>query len=232
LQTLEEEDPARHQLTPTTIGPLVDKAIVYIKQQLQETQQQPQNNHYISSIVNAVASCFPRKRNQGPQLAVPSFCSNNHNNRSILSFLRPQNGDNGMGGLSRVLSYSDGRWLCESHMFEASGTEELEEYVESQEGSIDLQLATIAIDLSSLLQVDILATTLDQGVHVFDLSLNFSWNPSRQDLRIALQHLSRCYASDLQINGTTLNLRQSPLEYGRDPFAHQLAVHTIGDSSG
>lgn len=233
LESLEEDDLARQQLTPTIIGPLVDKAIAYIqKQQLQEPQQQPQNNHCISSILNAIATCFPRKRNQEPQLVVPSFSSSNHNNRSILSYLRPQNGDSGVGGLSRFLSYSDGRWLCESHMFEASDTEELEEYVESQEGTIDLQLATIAIDLSSLLQVNTLATTLDQGVHVFDLSLNFTWSPSRQGLRTALQHLSRCYASDLQINGTTLNLRQSPLEYGRDPFAHHLAVHTIGDSSG
>lgn len=206
-----------HQLTPATVGPLVDKAITYIHYQMFLELKQ-QDNHYLRSFAKVLASLFQAKQSQ------------ESHSISVSSFLQLQNKDNGLGGLNRVLFYSEARWLCQSHAFEISNTEELEKFVQSRGGTIDLQLATITISVDSLSQVNTFAATLDHGGHFFDISLKFSWSPSRSELQSALQHLSKCRANVLQIDGATFSSQQRPQEYSRDPFVRHLGVN--GQSSG
>lgn len=78
---------------------------------------------------------------------------------------------------------------------------------------------TIAINLDSLALVNTFATALAHCNFTFDLSLNFTWDPSKLQVWTALEHLSECDTGVLLINRMTLNFRQGPLEYGRDLFA-------------
>lgn len=147
---------------------------------------------------------------------------------SVRSFLCLPCDDNGLGGLNRSSFLTGTQWLCQSHFnraFTHFNTEVLEEYVRSQGGSIDLQLGTISIGLSSPLKVDMFATTLVQGDRFFDLSLS-SHGAHRIGTANPLQHLSRSHNSVLQINGVTLNVQQCPQEYGRDIFAVQMGFRS------
>lgn len=142
----------------------------------------------------------------------------------LFFFSLPTN-DNGMGGLDRVLSDWRARWLCRSHAFLGRNTDALEKYVRSQGGSISLQLSTITISLTFLMQVEAFSTAVAQSNHVFDLSLNLTWNPSRCELQDTLQCVSQCRASILEIHGAAFDLQQKSWEYSSDLYARHLGVN-------
>ncbi|KFH70893.1 hypothetical protein MVEG_03740 [Podila verticillata NRRL 6337] len=194
LQILEsfEGQAIQYQLAPETIGALVDKAIAYISEQERSQDLEP-------NVTMSAAST-----------------------QHMQSFFRPRNCDNGMGSLNRVIIFRSVKWLCQRHAFKDCRTTSLVEYIHSHGGSIDLQLANITINLGSLLDVNTFVTTVAQSNHTFDLSLDFTWNPSRVELQAALDQLSELKPYVLQINGATLDFGQSPTEYGRDPFARHI----------
>lgn len=84
--------------------------------------------------------------------------------------------------------------------------------------------------MDSLSQVDTFATALEQSNHIFDLSINFSWSPSRQELEATLEHLSKCAICVLEINGAAL--AHSQWGHSRDLFAHYFGVNIIQYRSG
>lgn len=146
-----KDEVVHHQLTPATIGPLIDRSIAYIhKYQSMEKQPKRRSATYPGPIENVFASSFPRGRNQA---SLSKVAMNTRSNiRSIHSFLRPQNGDIGMGDLNRVLSPMTGRWICKNHASIYSNTEAVEKYVLSHGGCVHKQLSTITIHLDSLFQ--------------------------------------------------------------------------------
>lgn len=66
------------------------------------------------------------------------------------SLLRPQNGDNGMGNLSRVIVYSEVKWLCRYHSLINFNNESLALYIQSQGESVDFQMSAIAVKVEEL----------------------------------------------------------------------------------
>lgn len=144
----------------------------------------------------------------------------------VRSFVRPQHGDNSMGGLNRVLALTKARWLCKSHAFVGPNNEALEGYVRSRGGSIHLQMATITIDFSSLSEANAFAAAFFQGGRFFDLSINFTWSISKKELQTSLQQICKCQPSVLQIEGKAFTVEQGPREYSGDPLAFQLGTGT------
>lgn len=136
------DNPIQHWLTPETLEPLINKAIAYTQEQLSlESQSKRQDNYYMGYLADMVTSLFRRRRSQESQ-PKKYMC--------VRSFVRPQHGDNGLGGLNRVLALKKARWLCKSHAFVRPSNEALEGYARSRGGNIDLQMTTITIDFSSL----------------------------------------------------------------------------------
>lgn len=215
--------PVQHSLTPETLGPLINQAIAYIRELLSiQSQRTHQTSYPLRSIANAVASCFTQQRDQVPQ---PNVSTSGPITRTIRSFLRLQNGDNGMGGLNRILCPHTMRYLCQGHAFVHSDIKALEQYVLSLGGSIDLQLSTIGIDFHSMLQVDTFTAAAVQCNHLFDLSLDFKWSPSRKELQDFLEQIAHCKASTIHIKGVTTDSHQSSPEYTRDLFARHLGIN-------
>lgn len=215
--------PVQHSLTPAILGPLINQAIAYIREQLSvQSQQTHQTSYSLRSIANAVVSCFTQQRDQVSQ---PNMSTSGPITRSIRSFLRLQNGDNGMGGLNRILCPHTMRYLCQGHAFVHSDIEALEQYVLSLGGSIDLQLSTIGIDFHSMLQVDTFTAAAVQCNHIFDLSLDFKWSPSRKELQSFLEQIAHCKSSTIHIEGLTADSHQSSSEYTRDLFACHLGIN-------
>lgn len=213
----------QHHMTPATIGPLVDKAIAYIHMLQSIETPSLKSSFYFRFIRNDLASSFQWDRYQELHL---NESMNGTNTRTFDSFLRKRTGDTGMGGLNRVLSGMTARWLCQRHVLETYGTEKLEQYVGSQGGGMDLQLA-ITMDLDSLTQVDAFATTLSQNNRCFDLSVNLTWSPSMNEVLAAIKYFSKCHSTVLQINGapqSILNRQQSLRESSRDPFASHMGL--------
>lgn len=217
----------QHQLTPESLGPLVDKCIAYIRErQGQDSDPSQQTDQYLRSKANIFTSCFQREQNQGLH---PNESMTGSNARPFHSFLRLQYGDNGMGGLNRTLLNATARWLCPNHaLIYFSDVEAVEKYVRCQGGSIDLQHSTIAMDLRSLSEVDTFAAARTYKICTFDLSLDFTWNPSRKELQAALKQVSESGASILELNGATLNTRQGSVEYSQDMFALHISIHSNG----
>jgi hypothetical protein len=137
----------------------------------------------------------------------------------VRSFVRPQHGDNSMGGLNRALALTKARWLCKSHAFVGPSNEALEGYVRSRGGSIHLQMATITIDFSSLSEANAFAAAFFQGGRFFDVSISFTWSMSKKELQTSLQQICKCQPSVLQIEGKAFTVEQGPREYSGDPLA-------------
>ncbi|KAG0021193.1 hypothetical protein BGZ81_009042 [Podila clonocystis] len=168
-------DDSGNRLTKNTIRPLVDKAIDYLD-----------------------GLSLPLRGSEKWLTERESV--------AIRDFLVVPDGGNVLGGLYRYTTkYDTWTWVCKQHAHEwiAPGTlEALVDFVHGCGGQVDLQEATISIELQSRQQADQFCTLLNGTEQRFHVSITLRWRDvSRHGLDTILQEIATAKVQHLDLDG-------------------------------
>ncbi|KAG0349543.1 hypothetical protein BG004_004396 [Podila humilis] len=222
-----------HQLTPQTIRPLVDKAIAYIHQLLDEKSApaEPSSTtptNILKSFTKKISAHFQKPKYE----LVPRKWMLAPDTRKLRTFLNLKNfrdDDDGVGGLYRTLYISSclyTRWFCPDHALERCDLATLQEFVRVHGGIVNLQQGTLTLSLNSSAHCRAFLSALASTKHIFDLRLDLRWSLTLPELSIVLQQLMQCRIGMLQIDGGSLDsLHRYPPEYTKDLIVSNLKGH-------
>ncbi|KAF9309334.1 hypothetical protein BG003_009875 [Podila horticola] len=137
-----------------------------------------------------------------------------------------------VANLHRCISHSqDVFWTCQRHKEQSFGhgsqLAQLRDFVRSNGGDLDMQQATLKVDLGSPAMVDQLRTYLTSTSHIFDLSIKLNWKPTRRYVRRLCLDFAKTKTVSLEIDGITPDLHpQSSLQCSKDIFADSIIPKT------
>ncbi|KAI9237519.1 MAG: hypothetical protein BYD32DRAFT_436550 [Podila humilis] len=183
---------ARNHITKDTIGPLIDKSISYLE-----------------------------------TLSLPPFRSEKWRESlksdAIKDFLVVPENSNPLGGLDRYTAPGGSLyWTCSQHgrQWLPSGTwEALMDFVQGYGGHIDMQQATLSIELHSTQQADQFCVLLDNTKQRIDVTIKFGWSASHRDLENTVRKIADTKVEHLALDGVTHSMHpQGNIEYGKDLF--------------
>ncbi|KAI9241322.1 MAG: hypothetical protein BYD32DRAFT_448802 [Podila humilis] len=164
---------ARHSLTDTNIGALVDKSISYL---------------------------FPKvflptgKLTRISLSASETWC--------VRSFLRSSHMDNGLGGLLRTVINKKSRWLCHGHSFYPLVTKDLLDFGTQYRTRLHKQLGSLNIVLTSASESRAFCARLQGIQYLYELSISLHWNATLTELQDCLGGIGgRCGVKVLHIDG-------------------------------
>lgn len=186
------------QISETAIEPLVDKAIAYLEQL-------------------SLATWFPRLELSQPESI------------EVEVYLDVQDGDNTQGNLHRYKTKSDSIcWMCHDHasqLLNPRYLELLKQYVTGHQGDVDMQKATIRVELESASESDQFCSLLERVMHTFKISIKVNWEATR------IQVITLCWRLGstmvLEIDGITLDIHpQDHIQYMEDLILDQIFPHT------
>ncbi|KAF9028748.1 hypothetical protein BGZ52_007737 [Haplosporangium bisporale] len=174
-------------LTKDTLGPLVDKALAYIQE-------------------------------LSPPKWEKRFVLTHNLSASIKTHLDAQQGDNGESNLQRYITYGQRvYWMCESHthqFFDTQYLRELQTFVHSRGGNVDMQQAMLKITLTSAAEADHLRTLLRLAKCTLNLSIKLAdWQVTRSYMQEFCLDVEKTGTVILEIDGITPDIR--PPECGR-----------------
>ncbi|KAF9308076.1 hypothetical protein BG003_011651, partial [Podila horticola] len=196
-------DPDGNLLTKDTIEPLVNKAIGYLEE------------------------LSPPRRSQISLTERESI--------AITEFLAVPDGRNALGGLYRHTDQHNNHWFwyCKQHAHQwlTPGTlDMLVNFVHNSGGQVDMQLATLRIELHSRSQMDQFWTLLNDVKPTFHgISVMIGWkDASRQDLEGILQKVGAAGVHHLELSGVPYDTHlQGTIDYRTDIFASLLQKHVV-----
>ncbi|KAF9387203.1 hypothetical protein CPC16_007178, partial [Podila verticillata] len=174
-------------LTKDTLGPLVDKALAYIQE-------------------------------LSPPKWEKRFVLTHNLSASIKTHLDAQQGDNGESNLHRYITYGQRvYWMCESHthqFFDTQYLRELQTFVHSRGGNVDMQQAMLKVTLTSAAEADHLRTLLRLAKCTLNLSIKLAdWQVTRSYMQEFCLDIEKTGTVILEIDGITPDIR--PPECGR-----------------
>ncbi|KAI9238449.1 MAG: hypothetical protein BYD32DRAFT_480283 [Podila humilis] len=168
-----------NHITKDTIGPLIDKSISYL-------QALP------------VAKCDRQFFWSMKSPAIKDF------------FVVPD-GSNSLGGLCRSTQPANiQRWTCQEHQYQwlsPGAIKTLADFVQGCGGHIDIQRASLSIDLYSSHQAEQLCTLIKNTSQGMDIKIKINWNASRQDLDNLLRDIVNADVYNVELDGVTHNMR-------------------------
>ncbi|KAG0082740.1 hypothetical protein BGZ93_009208 [Podila epicladia] len=185
-------------LTQKTIQSLVDKAILYLIQ------------------------LAPPKSIMEPGLT-------RHQSAAIKVYLQE---GGAVADLHRYINHSqDVFWMCQHHKRQSFGhgsrLAQLKYFVRDHGGNLDMQQATLKVEVGSPIDVDRLRTLLASTNHIFDLSIKLNWKPTRRYLRQLCLDLAKTKTITLEIDGITPDIYpQDSLQCSKDIFADSIIPET------
>ncbi|KAF9298899.1 hypothetical protein BGZ74_009188 [Mortierella antarctica] len=185
-------------LTQKTIQSLVDKALLYLIQ------------------------LAPPKSIMEPGLT-------RHQSAAIRAYLQE---GGAVAGLHRCINHSqDVFWTCQHHKQQSFGhgsqLAQLRYFVRNHGGDLDMQQATLRVELGTPVEVDRLRTHLTSTNHIFDLSIKLNWKPTRRYLRQLCLDLAKTKTISLEIDGITPDIYpQNSLQCSKDIFADSIIPKT------
>ncbi|KFH63286.1 hypothetical protein MVEG_10696 [Podila verticillata NRRL 6337] len=186
-----------NRITKDTIGPLIDKSINY----LQALPVSKCEKQYFWSMKNA----------------------------AIMDFLVVPNGNNSLGGLFRsTISVNEQHWTCQQHGHQRllPGTfEALVSFVQGCGGHIDIQRASLSIELRSRHQAKQLCILIKNTNQRMDISIKINWNASRRDLGDLLRDIFDTKVQNVNLDGVSQSMHpQGHAEYRSDIIANCISV--------
>ncbi|KAF9377275.1 hypothetical protein CPC16_011915 [Podila verticillata] len=135
-------------------------------------------------------------------------------------------------GLHRCINQSqDVSWMCRHHKQQSFGHGSqlalLKNFVRNHGGLIDMQQATLRVELSSPNEMDQFSAHLTSTNYIFDLSIKLNWKPLRRYIRRFCLDLAKTKTIALEIDGITLDLHpQDSLQCSKDIFANSVIPKT------
>lgn len=127
----------------------------------------------------------------------------------IKEYLVVQNGGDTGGDLHRYIRSSQFlSWRCRTHAqqyLEHGSFESLQEFVHNHGGHIDIQKATLRVELESATAAEQFRIVLSDTLHRFDLSVKLNWKATRSDIEELCSNFAKTKAFILEIDGITLD---------------------------
>ncbi|KAF9321349.1 hypothetical protein BG006_002633 [Podila minutissima] len=178
-----------------TITHLVDRAIAYL--------------HELS---------LPQERNPAPTGDQAAM---------IKSFLDLQGGGNPDSNLIPcIASDHQVHWMCQEHAHQhvdQGCLQELQDFVSSHGGHVDMQQATLSVELGSESETDEFRRLLTGTKYAFDISLTIRWNPTRANIRELCLDIGKTNAVFLEIDGVTPDIQpREYVQYSVDIFCDKI----------
>lgn len=180
------------RLSVDTIGPLVDKAIAYLR------------------------NLLPRE--QSPKGVFES--EDTKQVRQHLS-VKPGDNTLGNLYRQQIFSAPRIIWICEAHAFQrlnSGSLAALRDFVRNNQGTFDAQLGKIRIILKSNEQATMFRKLLEGSARPFDLSHKLSWQSSTAVLEAFFAVVVGIGTQFLEVDGVVSNVR-TPLKATEDLFA-------------
>ncbi|KAG0349715.1 hypothetical protein BG005_010798 [Podila minutissima] len=167
---------------------------------------------------------------------------------AIKDFLFVPSGSNALGGLYRCTNdpekpyrhhsmFQSWTWTCKQNAHQwltPGGHKALEDFVYGCGGHVDLQLATVTIELQSQQQAEMFCKLLKNTGQKFHVSIKLIWKvASRQGLDDLLQKIVDAQVQHLELDGVPpgIHLQQGVMDYRSDFFAKYIARSSMGLSS-
>ncbi|KFH74022.1 hypothetical protein MVEG_01235 [Podila verticillata NRRL 6337] len=174
------------QISKDTIGSLVDKAIAYLQQ------------------------LSPPKLIKEPTLTRKQAAE-------IKTYLDVQEGANTRGCLHRVFRFDSSAvlttlgayWMCPVHSQELLNHEVLEalmDFVEDRKGNVNMQQATVKVELSSATEADQFSQLLQDARHIFNVTVKLCWKATRSSVEKLCQGVASANARALELDGVGLDI--------------------------
>ncbi|KAF8933126.1 hypothetical protein BGZ52_008542, partial [Haplosporangium bisporale] len=151
---------------------------------------------------------------------------------AIKTYLDVQDGDNAEGNLHR---YYDGNrnvfWKCEAHAHQhlsSQSLERLKEFVQSHEGYVDMQQATIRVELRSMNEVDQFLPHLYDVRHTFDISVKLGWKATLLEVKRLCLDIGETETMVLELDGITVEIHPQ----GNDRYMRNFVLQDIIEKTG
>ncbi|KAI9233712.1 MAG: hypothetical protein BYD32DRAFT_425257 [Podila humilis] len=150
---------------------------------------------------------------------------------AIRDFLIIPNGSNALGELYRNTDRDDaGHWTCKQHAHHWVSPDTLEtlvDFVRCCGGEIDIQMASLFIELRSILQAYQFCTMLKNTEQQFHVSVRLDWKTSsRQKLESFLQQVASANVQHLELSGVSCRAHpQGNVEHKNDVFVSLIQRH-------
>lgn len=118
------------------------------------------------------------------------------------------------------------RWKCQAHVQErlnSQSLEHLKEFVHSHGGQVDMQQATIRVDLGSVDEANQFQTHLSDAGYTFDISIKLNWKVTRSNVKHLCLGIGNTGTHFLELDGITLDVNpQSYNKYRNNFFFHDI----------
>lgn len=174
------------QISKDTIGSLVYKAIAYLQQ------------------------LSPPKLIKEPTLTRKQAAE-------IKTYFNVQEGANTRGSLHRVFRFDPSAvlttlgayWMCPVHSQEQLNHEVLEalmDFVEDRGGNVNMQQATLKVELSSATEADQFSQLLQDAKHIFNVTVKLCWKATRLSVEKLCQGVASANARALELDGVGLDI--------------------------
>ncbi|KAG0352158.1 hypothetical protein BG005_008379, partial [Podila minutissima] len=145
---------------------------------------------------------------------------------AIKSYLDDQGCDNMEGNLHRYIN--DDRlvtWKCPEHLHRLHGPMNvgaIRNFVSDRGGLVDLQQATIKVDLTSKVEADQFVSLVTSFQHIFDLSIKLNWEVTRSQVVELCVEVTRTRAVVLVIDGIALGIHPQDRVLWMEDFVVQI----------
>ncbi|KFH74050.1 hypothetical protein MVEG_01263 [Podila verticillata NRRL 6337] len=195
-----DPDVLGNHITTDTIEAFVDKAIAY----LQELSQ--------------------------PNVT-PKILLTRSQRAAIQTYLDVKDCDNSEGNLQRLLTHMHlVFWICPTHMHQLidhGPLKSLQEFVCIHGGHVDMQLATLRVELSSPSDADCFVTLLNRANRIFYITIQLSWKASWSLVEELCLDIAKSNNLVLEIDGITLDTHpQGQCQYKANFFADEIIADT------
>jgi len=135
--------------------------------------------------------------------------------------------DNETGNLYRVSDRGQKVfWKCEAHAHQrlsSQSLKHLKEFIHGQGGHLDMQQATIRVELGSIDEADQFRIRLSEVKYIFDVSIKLNWIATRSNVKALCLDIGKTGTSILELDGITLDINSQ----GYDQFRRNLFCHDI-----
>lgn len=169
----------RH-LTKDNLGPLVDKTIAYLQN----------------------LSPPPWKPKDGLRLDQSS---------TIGCYLDTNDDENTEGNLLRYVKGAQRvYWACQAHVHRTIDQvylDELRAFVDGHGGHVDMQQATLKVELNSPIEADQFRKLLTSTKHTFDISIKLGWKATRSFAGGLFLDIAKTGILALEVDGVTLDIQ-------------------------
>ncbi|KFH63801.1 hypothetical protein MVEG_10494 [Podila verticillata NRRL 6337] len=147
--------------------------------------------------------------------------------RLVKTYLDVQDGDDAEGSLCRLIDHrKDVYWKCQAHAkpeLRSESLEHLKEFVRGHGGHVDMQQATIRVELGSIAEADEFQAHLYSFEYSFDISVKLNWKVTRSNVKNLCKSIARAGVEVLELDGITLDIHPQ----GYDHYRNNLFYHEI-----